>query len=360
MKFLVLIILSTFILNVSPVYSQTDSEIQELMKKLELLKKKKAQEEKTEKKSDNKEITESSVETAKTENSSLDDKLAKIAEEKAKRKAVVDSLSMINDFERDSSANEILNQKRFVNILINNEEVDSVELEIDNVSKGKVRVPYLIENVSEGWHKVYVRNAWGFVDYKEGLFNADSVYKLKFKAGIPKSEIAVNSTPKQAQIFLNDSLVGLSPVTVKGLKPGKYKISMKSQGFSSYETEVELNGLFNPELYAELNEEAPETFLPVYAQPEKITGAALGTAALVTGIIGIIKHSSATDYFDDAKSNGAKSNDYREEGDKVKAAEELANEQKNNQIGTEKRDTANTLLMISFVTLSFSVPLLTF
>ena len=374
MRYLVLVLLTIFAINTTTVYAQTDAEIQALMKQLELLKKKKAMEEK-EKTGD---VAKTEIPSADSDSSitpepalksvfnniqtseELENELARINRDNLTHKMFLDSVKLINEFERDSATLARLNTKRDIALLIDNNEVDSVLITVGDKEYGKVKVPYLITDAKQGWHRIVVKNDWGFVDYKEGLYKQDSIYKLQFNAGIPRSAMTINSTPKQAEISINDSVVGLSPVTVEGLKPGTYKIGMKMTGFSSYETNVELNGLFSPELYAELNEEIPESYKPVYTQPKKIAGAVLGTAALITGIMGIVKHSTAGDYFDDAEKNSAKSDEYRNDGDYASAAEELTKEQKNNDLGTEKKDSANTLLIISFVTLSFSVPLLTF
>jgi len=367
MKYLIMIMISVIFINFSSVVAQSEDEIQALTQKLEQLKKKKALEEKKKIEEDKNKNTPSLQEiNKKTEKDSMrveesnTEKLAKLNTENLRRKAIFDSLSMINDFERDSAAIKFLAKKAPISIFINNVDVDSVELEVDGVSKGKIRVPYLISGLKEGWHKIFIKNNWGFVDYREGLFSADSIHRINFNAGIPKSTITVNSTPKRVEISINDSVVGLSPIKIEGLKPGVYKISMRMKGFSSYETKVKLNGLFNPKLYAKLNEEIPDSYKPIYSQPRKIVGAVLGVSAVITGILGIANHSSATDYFDKAAKNKAKSNEYRSEGNKSAAADELANEQANNDSGTQKRDAANTMLIISFVTLSFSVPLLTF
>ncbi len=378
MKFLLAIMMTFFIVTPTVTFSQTDAEILELMQKLEELKKKKAMEEKngatqvTAPKENptqaiSKEITPAENSSASVFNHSsytsdeLNMKFKKIEMKIARSKYLKDSVDMINSFERDSMANFILSQKTPAYIMIkNNKEIDSVEIEIDDQVIGSFKLPYLIEDLKPGWHKVLVRNDWGYVDYRETKFEGDSLYAINFNLKIPRSEVTVNSTPQGAEIYINDELRGVSPITVSNLKPGEYKIGMKKEGFSSYETKVELNGLFSPTIKAELNEEIPDSYQELYENPQLVAGSVLGVTALVTGILGIIKHSDGTDYFDKAEKHKASSDEYRLAGDKVNANIELEKEKENNQLGTEKKDTANTLLMVAFVSLTFSVPLITF
>ncbi|MBN2049621.1 MAG: PEGA domain-containing protein [Spirochaetales bacterium] len=76
---------------------------------------------------------------------------------------------------------------------------------------------------------------------REGMLVRRGTTDLSVLEEEPKGSIVLVSVPEGAKAYLNDELVGLTPVTVKDLEQGKYTVEMRLPGYKSYRGVVNLS-----------------------------------------------------------------------------------------------------------------------
>ncbi len=113
-----------------------------------------------------------------------------------------------------------------------------VELLLDYDSKGTT--PLLLTDLPVGsYHLKFKKN--GFVDYSQivsVIENETSVLSAKM---IPLAILTLSSNPPECPVFLDDSLVGKTPLYDLQLRPGFHRIRMKKSGFISLQKDISLS-----------------------------------------------------------------------------------------------------------------------
>jgi hypothetical protein len=71
----------------------------------------------------------------------------------------------------------------------------------------------------------------------------DTVTKVDSSVTLPaKTVLLINSTPPGAAVLLNDSVLGITPVTVPDVAPGNYSLVLKMKGYYQKKSEISITG----------------------------------------------------------------------------------------------------------------------
>lgn len=113
----------------------------------------------------------------------------------------------------------------------------NAQISVDDKPKG--RSP-LSENIEQGEHSITVE-APGYEKHEQKIIvnrNAETV--LNIALNVLPGSINVNSEPEGATIYLDEKLIGKTPIKIPGLHPGKYQLKAEKAGFDIASREVEL------------------------------------------------------------------------------------------------------------------------
>ncbi|OHD22067.1 MAG: hypothetical protein A2Y34_00110 [Spirochaetes bacterium GWC1_27_15] len=120
-----------------------------------------------------------------------------------------------------------------------------------NASKGKKifinkkfkgESPLLINDLTDGEQTIRVEDDAQY-DEIELIVNKNIVdtfnYTPKFKK--IKSKVVINSDPIDANVYINDSLYGKTPLTLDSLDMGEYNIKIEKDSYFSYQSKININ-----------------------------------------------------------------------------------------------------------------------
>lgn len=85
--------------------------------------------------------------------------------------------------------------------------------------------------------------------------------------------LQINSTPPGAAVLLNDSVLGITPVTVPDVVPGNYTLVLKMKGYYQKKSEIVVTGKDTQEVNFELLKPAMITYL---SKPDGVSISANG------------------------------------------------------------------------------------
>ena len=86
-----------------------------------------------------------------------------------------------------------------------------------------------------------------------GLYAAGFRYNFSAHKIVKVSLISVRSTPKGANVFLNDKPEGVTPAKIKNVIPGSYTLRVEKAGYETYQREVQVQeDIATEENYVEL------------------------------------------------------------------------------------------------------------
>ncbi len=107
---------------------------------------------------------------------------------------------------------------------------------LDGNPRGKT--PLKISDIKEGMHTVSMKKS-GYKDYSTRISIVPGSLKM-LDTTLAKStaDIKVSSTPGPANVFLDDTYKGISPVTITGVSPGKHNVKLVYEGYDDYLKEV--------------------------------------------------------------------------------------------------------------------------
>lgn len=234
---------------------------------------------------------------------------------------------------------------------------DTLDLKIDDKLYKKVIFPVNVANIPIGYHRFMVKNKYDIADYRDFSCVKDTNITLEFKLSIPKSKLSINTMPQMAEVYIDSERVGLTPLVLEDVEPGKYFIEIKKQGYTTYSTMLEVNGKFDPKLVIPLVPDKPE-IKNIYSQPKKVIGMSIGGVGLISFITGIVYKVSSNNLYkegddykkklEEARLNGLSEKDYYEKY--LKSYDEA----------NKKSNVGNIMFMISFISASISIPLVLF
>ena len=99
----------------------------------------------------------------------------------------------------------------------------------------------IIRSVAPGTHEVEVRME-GYEVWRESVdIEAGKHRALTARLNIEAGSINIESTPANARIYLDGENVGITPETITNLKPGKYKVEVKMDGYEVWHENVKLD-----------------------------------------------------------------------------------------------------------------------
>lgn len=111
------------------------------------------------------------------------------------------------------------------------------EVYVDGVKKGFT--PIKLEDVLYGKHFVEVRKE-NFTTWSKEI-NVEEYKILQIDAELLAQYCAIDivSDPEGAKVYLNNEEQGVTPIKIENLDPGKYKLSIKKDGYAPHEEEIE-------------------------------------------------------------------------------------------------------------------------
>lgn len=113
------------------------------------------------------------------------------------------------------------------------------EVLIDGVSAGNA--PFRMDSLSVGIHNVEVKKEGYLPQGKD--FNLAMSEILKFQMElIQECGMRIESEPVGAQVYLESEKRGVTPLTLTGLKPGSYLVSLKQRGYKKFSASADLQG----------------------------------------------------------------------------------------------------------------------
>ncbi len=113
------------------------------------------------------------------------------------------------------------------------------EVYVDGVKKGLA--PLTIDDLSLGEHFVEVKKE-NFSTWSQKINITEyKVIQLIANLQATAASIDVNTTPIGATILLNGKSQGITPITIKNLDTGIYKIDILMNGYAPYEEKITLN-----------------------------------------------------------------------------------------------------------------------
>ena len=156
-------------------------------------------------------------------------------------------------------------------------EPPSAEIYLDGDNIGVT--PAIITQILPGQYKVKIKmdgyDAWNeSVDVKSNK-EASLTAILQGKDG----SLVIESEPTNARVFINDNNVGVTPETINNVKPGKYFIEIKLDGYETWRNEINVEAGKETFFTAELTTEYGSIFLGSKPTKSKIflDGIEIGT-----------------------------------------------------------------------------------
>lgn len=133
------------------------------------------------------------------------------------------------------------------------------------------KTPLTLDNISTGNHKITL----ALDDYEEYssvievVGGQTSNIEVKLVSTQPKppacGSLKVNSSPDRAEVFLDDTFKGITPLTLNELKPGTYQLTLTKEDYQDYHKKVTIISSQVNSLSLDL--EPISKTEPVYSQP---------------------------------------------------------------------------------------------
>ncbi len=112
-----------------------------------------------------------------------------------------------------------------------------VNLYIDGRSRGLT--PFK-DKIIQGNHKIVLKRR-GYADVEKIIsVQRDKLSKIKVSMLLLPGSIKVETSPKNAQLFINGRQYQNTPFTLKDVNPGTYKVKVQRHGFDQEERDVEV------------------------------------------------------------------------------------------------------------------------
>ncbi|MEA3313781.1 MAG: PEGA domain-containing protein [Caldisericota bacterium] len=111
------------------------------------------------------------------------------------------------------------------------------EVYVDGAKKGFT--PIKLEDILYGKHFIEVRKE-NFTTWSKEI-DVEEYKILQIDAELLAQYCAIDivSDPEGAKVYLNNEEQGITPIKIKNIDPGKYKLSIKKDGYTPYEEEIE-------------------------------------------------------------------------------------------------------------------------
>lgn len=116
-------------------------------------------------------------------------------------------------------------------------EPPGVEVFLDYDSKGST--PVLLMDLPVGSYHLKFKKT-GFVDYTQIVSVIENETRVLSAKMIPLAVLNLSSNPPDCQAFIDDSLLGRTPLYYLQIRPGFHQIRMKKNGFMSLQKDVSL------------------------------------------------------------------------------------------------------------------------
>lgn len=212
-----------------------------------------------------------------------------------KTNAKLDSLRVLDRSGLKQDEIALLNKKKSITIIARNSSVDSAFLNYDGKDLGFVKLPYLFLDVSEGLHKVTMKNEWGVESTKQMYLYPGTMHICEIETKQPTGGIVFKSFPDSADIWINGYLVGLTPMNVTGLSAGDYDCVIYKKGYNGHKKDIPVKTGFMAQANVSLTEEISQSsriFNSFMTGLVKNVAANVGNRMISTAISGVLHPST--------------------------------------------------------------------
>jgi len=107
------------------------------------------------------------------------------------------------------------------------------------------------------WGTDWGEKGYAWIDYDFFLQVCRRIFSAHDSSMSERGIIQVTSTPSAANIYMNGSYKGATPLILANLSPDNYRIEVSKKGYREYNSSVQLTGSKNSNLYAVLQLAAP-------------------------------------------------------------------------------------------------------
>ena len=236
---------------------------------------------------------------------------------------------------------------------------------VDTTVYDSVSFPYLVDSLKVGYHKIIVEksiNGFRYTAFKEVKVLKDTIIHVELNVKIPKASILVKSIPQQATVYLNGKEKGITPIEIKDVLPGNYELEIKKEGFISYSTRLKIftdkrlmiKAVLSPQI-------TPDTIKYFYDDKKKIASISFATIGAIFSILAISENIKANNYEDDGDEAMANYNAIRT-GDMLDLNNDGGISYYNEALvyygkANDARDKRNLYMLLTFISINFSIPL---
>jgi len=104
--------------------------------------------------------------------------------------------------------------------------------------------PISIEGLSAGEHKIILTKNHYYLEKSFSLFPLEAK-RLHYELPIKRTNISISSVPDSAEVLIDQTRVGITPITVTDLEIGKHLIQITKKGYSPKQEYINLLSDFN-------------------------------------------------------------------------------------------------------------------
>lgn len=96
------------------------------------------------------------------------------------------------------------------------------------------------ERIDAGQYTIEIRKEKYITQTKKIVIESGEEYPLNFILDPMTGSLSILTTPPEVQIYLNNELKGISPLIIKDLNIGEYRLRLDKQGFRPYEQMINI------------------------------------------------------------------------------------------------------------------------
>lgn len=139
---------------------------------------------------------------------------------------------------------------------------DGANVLIDGSETNNI-TPYTNNDIEVGTHTVELQKG-DLVGKVEVLIKPGIYSKLNIQLHKPKGSLNITSIPPEAEVILNNKIMGITPLLLHNIEYGNYNLIIKKEEYSDYKSNLEINDEVNNE---EIVLEKVKGFINIYSYP---------------------------------------------------------------------------------------------
>jgi len=115
------------------------------------------------------------------------------------------------------------------------------------------KTPYSLLSIAQGNYNIELK-AENFKPFKRAIaVHSGQLSELKAKMEVVSGSLFVQSTPSNAQVFMNEDFMGLTPLLLENINPGTLPVTLRLDGYSEHKDGVRILSGAKTEINANMN-----------------------------------------------------------------------------------------------------------